>query len=217
MAQRTLFTIGHSTRTWQEFLAILQAWKIDTLVDVRTVPEVAHISFGSRRTAWPELPKVGIKYVHLKSLGGLRRAKRDSPNTGWQNASFRGYADYMQTAEFEQGLADLNALRRKSESASCVPRPSGGVPPPHDCRCRGLTRHSGEARYQRRPRPSRTSLLPLLKSRSDAGITRSSRIRCWPMSDVCWMAGHASALGILMPRPRTTMSVARSISLRCTL
>ncbi|HVU88167.1 MAG TPA: DUF488 domain-containing protein [Pirellulales bacterium] len=113
MGQRTLFTVGHSTRPWQEFVALLQAWKIKTLVDVRTVPKSRAFPWFSQARMARALPRAGIKYVHLKSLGGLRHAKKDSPNIGWHNASFRGYADYMQTPEFEQGLAELNALRRK--------------------------------------------------------------------------------------------------------
>ena len=126
MAQRTLFTIGHSTRTWEEFVAILQAWKIDTLVDVRTVPKSRTFPWFSQDCMARALPKAGINYVHLKSLGGLRHAKKDSPNTGWQNASFRGYADYMQTAEFEQGLADLRAGQKGRVCVMCS-RPSGGA------------------------------------------------------------------------------------------
>ncbi|MES1213531.1 MAG: DUF488 domain-containing protein [Singulisphaera sp.] len=113
MAQRTLFTVGHSTRSWREFVDLLHAWKIATLVDVRTVPKSRTFPWFSQARMTRALPAAGIQYVHLPALGGLRHAKRDLPNTGWQNASFRGYADYMQTEAFEQGLAELNALRRQ--------------------------------------------------------------------------------------------------------
>ncbi|HEY4309758.1 MAG TPA: DUF488 domain-containing protein [Pirellulales bacterium] len=116
MAQRTLFTIGHSTHPWEEFVAILQAWKIETLVDVRTVPQSRAFPWFAKARMTRALPKAGIEYVHLPALGGLRRAKKDSVNAGWQNSSFRGYADYMQSDDFEQGLAELNALRRKSRT-----------------------------------------------------------------------------------------------------
>jgi uncharacterized protein (DUF488 family) len=114
VAQRTLFTVGHSTRPWKEFVTLLKSWKIDTLVDVRTVPKSRTFPWFSQTRMARALPAADIQYVHLPALGGLRRAKKNSVNTAWRNASFRGYADYMQSQEFEQGLADLNALRRKS-------------------------------------------------------------------------------------------------------
>ncbi len=113
MGQRSLFTVGHSTRPWKEFVALLRAWKIETLIDVRTVPKSRTFPWFSQARMARALPAVGIRYVHLPALGGLRRAKRDSINTAWRNASFQGYADYMQSEEFEQGLAELNLLRRK--------------------------------------------------------------------------------------------------------
>src|SRR5438445_3429472 len=112
MAQRILFTVGHSTRGWDEFVALLKAWRIEQLVDVRTVPRSrAFPQFWGKRMAGA-LAKAGIRYVHLAALGGLRQARKDSPNTGWRNASFRGYADYMQTDEFEAGVRELDELRR---------------------------------------------------------------------------------------------------------
>jgi len=118
MGRRTLYTIGHSTRTWAEFVGLLKAWRIEELVDVRTVPRSrAFPQFGTKRMA-KALPKAGIGYVHLPALGGLRHARKDSTNTGWRNASFRGYADYMRTPEFEAGLDELNALRKRRRT--CV-------------------------------------------------------------------------------------------------
>jgi uncharacterized protein (DUF488 family) len=112
MAQRTLFTVGHSTRSWPEFIALLKAWDIEILADVRTVPQSRAFPWFSKQKMQSALPAAGIQYVHLPALGGLRRAKKDSVNTGWRNDSFRGFADYMQTAEFQQGLRELNELRR---------------------------------------------------------------------------------------------------------
>ena len=91
---------------------MLQAWDVEQLVDVRTVPKSRAMPWfwGTRMAV--KLPKVGIAYVHLGALGGLRRAGKESINTGWENASFRGYADYMQTAEFAEGLRELNELRK---------------------------------------------------------------------------------------------------------
>ena len=114
MGQRTLFTIGHSTRSWAEFVALLSAWKIEELsVDVRTVPKSRTFPWFSQKRMAAKLPKVGIRYVHLPALGGLRHSAKGSINTGWQNASFRGFADYMQTEGFEAGLTKLIELRKR--------------------------------------------------------------------------------------------------------
>ena len=103
----TIYTIGHSTHPIDEFIAILKRYGIEQLVDVRTVPKSRHVpQFNSHELA-AALDKQGIAYVHLKSLGGLRHAKKDSINTGWRNASFRGYADYMSTDVFGQGIEQL--------------------------------------------------------------------------------------------------------------
>jgi uncharacterized protein (DUF488 family) len=118
MGQRTLYTIGHSNRTWGEFLELLKAWEIKQLVDVRTVPRSRAVPWAWDKKMAVKLPEAGIGYVHLAALGGLRRAGRDSVNGGWENASFRGYADYMQTVEFEVGLRELNAMRRRART--CV-------------------------------------------------------------------------------------------------
>lgn len=105
-----IYTIGHSTRPIAEFIAILRAHGIEQLVDVRTAP-------GSRRNpqygaaALAEaLAEAGIAYEHIKELGGLRKPRPDSPNGGWHNLSFRGYADHMQTPQFAAGLKRLLAL-----------------------------------------------------------------------------------------------------------
>ena len=127
MAQRTLFTIGHSNHEWAEFVALLKAWKIEEVVDVRTVPKSRALPRFWKTKMEIALPKAGIGYMHLPELGGLRHAKKDSKNIAWRNASFRGYADYMQTEEFARGLSKLNqAAKEESASASCAPKPSGG-------------------------------------------------------------------------------------------
>ncbi|CAN5492188.1 DUF488 domain-containing protein [soil metagenome] len=118
MAQRTLFTIGHSTRSWAEFIALLKAWKIEEVVDVRTVPRSRTFPWFSKARMEKSLPKSAIRYMHLPNLGGLRRPGKESPNTGWQNVRFRAYADYMQTDEFVQGLTELN--RRRIKRRVCV-------------------------------------------------------------------------------------------------
>ncbi len=102
-----IFTVGHSTRPVEEFLALLKAHRIGLLVDVRTVPRSRHNAQFNRDTLPETLRPAGIAYLHLAELGGLRKARGDSTNQGWRNLSFRGYADYMETPEFENGLARL--------------------------------------------------------------------------------------------------------------
>ena len=102
--KQTIFTIGHSTRTFDQFLELLQAHGIERVIDIRTIPRSHRNPQYSLDTLGPALEAVGINYVHLKELGGLRRPKPDSKNVGWRNASFRGYADYMATSEFEIAL-----------------------------------------------------------------------------------------------------------------
>jgi uncharacterized protein (DUF488 family) len=114
---RIVFTIGHSTRTWQDFLDLLRAHGIQRVVDVRSVPRSRHNPQFNRETLARKLRSARIAYIHLAKLGGLRHAKRDSPNMGWHNTSFRGYADYMQTPDFEAGLERLIKLAKKKRSA----------------------------------------------------------------------------------------------------
>src|SRR5579863_10363592 len=113
----TVFTIGHSTRTWEEFLELLRAHGIERVVDVRSIPKSRHNPQFNRETLSRKLRGARIGYVHLRKLGGLRHARRDSPNMGWRNASFRGFADYMQTSDFETGLQRLMKLAKQKRSA----------------------------------------------------------------------------------------------------
>jgi uncharacterized protein (DUF488 family) len=105
-----VLTIGHSTRTLEEFIGLLQAHGATRVVDVRTVPRSRHNPQFNKASLPRSLKKAGLGYVHTPGLGGLRHARRDSLNMGWRNASFRGYADYMQTPEFEQSLEELIRL-----------------------------------------------------------------------------------------------------------
>ncbi len=112
-----MLTIGHSTHPIEEFLRILRAHGVETLVDVRTVPRSRH-NPQFNRDALPEpLRAAGIDYLHMPELGGLRHARRDSVNTGWRNLSFRGFADYMETPEFASALDRLIELSRSSRTA----------------------------------------------------------------------------------------------------
>ena len=99
-----VFTIGHSTRPIDQFIDLLNAHGVQRLIDVRTIPQSRHNPQFGREQLSASLEHAGIHYTHMPGLGGLRRPRKDSMNTGWRNASFRGYADYMQTPEFEESL-----------------------------------------------------------------------------------------------------------------
>jgi uncharacterized protein (DUF488 family) len=108
-----VLTIGHSTRTLEEFIGLLQAHGATRVVDVRTVPRSRHNPQFNEASLPGSLTNAGLAYVHMPGLGGLRHAKRDSLNPGWRNASFRGYADYMQTPEFGQSIDELVRLANR--------------------------------------------------------------------------------------------------------
>jgi len=110
-------TIGHSTRTIEEFVRLLQAHAVTRAVDVRTVPRSRHNPQFNRDTLPASLKTAAIGYMHMAELGGLRRTTRDSINTGWRNVSFRGYADYMQTAEFNEAIERLIQLMSQDQIA----------------------------------------------------------------------------------------------------
>jgi len=112
----TVLTIGHSNRTWKDFLELLRAHRVKRVIDVRSIPRSRHNPQFNRATLSKKLRAARIGYVHLRKLGGLRHARRDSPNMGWRNASFRGFADYMQTSDFESGLHRLMKLAGQKRS-----------------------------------------------------------------------------------------------------
>jgi 3-methyladenine DNA glycosylase/8-oxoguanine DNA glycosylase len=105
-----LFTIGHSTRTADELISILRAFDVSIVADIRTIPRSRHNPQFEGKVLGATLRRHQLRYVHLPALGGLRHARKDSPNPGWHNASFRGFADYMLTDDFEAGLAELRRL-----------------------------------------------------------------------------------------------------------
>jgi uncharacterized protein (DUF488 family) len=113
----TIFTIGHSTLPVADFVSLLKTYGIACLADIRTVPRSRHNPQFNSDALDGELGAHGIEYVRLPALGGLRRTHKDSPNGGWRNESFRGYADHMQSDEFAQGLDRLMALGRASRTA----------------------------------------------------------------------------------------------------
>lgn len=102
-----MLTIGHSTLPIETFLAILRDNDVRVLADIRTVPKSRHNPQFAQENLAPALAKAGIEYRWHRDLGGLRHARKDSINTGWRNSNFRGYADYMQTAEFAKALDEL--------------------------------------------------------------------------------------------------------------
>lgn len=112
-----MFTIGHSTLPIGEFVARLQAHGIERLADVRTVPKSRHNPQFNADALAGSLAAAGIGYVPMQALGGLRRPRKDSPNKGWRNDSFRGYADYMQTPEFRAALGELMSVARDGRTA----------------------------------------------------------------------------------------------------
>jgi uncharacterized protein (DUF488 family) len=111
----TLYTIGHSTRTIEDLTRTLRAHEIKTVVDIRAFPASRRLPHFNREALEQSMPAADIRYVWMKGLGGYRKKSReDSPNTGLRNSSFRNYADYMLTPEFEESIADL--LRRADTS-----------------------------------------------------------------------------------------------------
>ena len=115
--QVTIFTVGHSTHSLDDFIGLLRANGIKRLVDVRTIPRSRHNPQFNHDTLGKFLRNRRISYRHMKELGGLRHARADSPNTGWHNPSFRGFADYMQTLVFASAVAKLIELATEKITA----------------------------------------------------------------------------------------------------
>ena len=113
----TIWTIGHSTRPIEEFLDLLAAARIQTIADVRSFPGSRKYPQYGKEALAAALASHSIGYQWLQALGGRRRASPDSPNTAWRNASFRGYADYMSSEEFEHGLTQLLVMASKARTA----------------------------------------------------------------------------------------------------
>jgi uncharacterized protein (DUF488 family) len=112
-----IFTLGHSTLPIERFIALLRAYGIECLADIRTVPRSRHNPQFNDTAPASTLTAEGIEYLPMQALGGLRHARKDSPNTGWRNASFRGYADYMQTEPFQGALQTLIQISRERRVA----------------------------------------------------------------------------------------------------
>lgn len=117
VAPAKLYTIGHSTRTLDDFIALLKREGVSHLVDVRAFPTSARYPHFNQSSLAEALGAVGIRYTHFPALGGRRKVRRDSHNTLWRNAGFRGYADYMETREFSDALNDLLELAAREPTA----------------------------------------------------------------------------------------------------
>ena len=115
--QGTIFTLGHSTLPIERFIAVLHAYGIERLADVRTIPRSRHNPQFNDTALAGSLAAEHLDYVHIQALGGLRHPRKDSPNTGWRNSGFRGYADYMQTDAFREALEALLRLSRQKRTA----------------------------------------------------------------------------------------------------
>ena len=114
----TLYTIGHSTRSFDELVSALKAHGVETLVDIRAFPMSRRLPHFNRESLDAELPKQGIRYVWMKTLGGYRkRTREDSPHTALRSANFRNYADYTLTAEFKHAMDELLQLAGNSRTA----------------------------------------------------------------------------------------------------
>src|ERR1700741_4486873 len=121
-----IFTVGHSTLPIAAFVDLLKSYGVERLVDIRTIPRSRHNPQFNESEMSGSLRSNYIEYVPMPALGGLRHARKDSPNTGWRNKSFRGYADYMQTGAFQDALEALIHLCRQKRIAIMAPK-----------RCRG--------------------------------------------------------------------------------
>jgi len=114
---KEVWTIGHSTRTLEHFVEMLQSFNIKMLVDVRSFPGSKRYPQFNKESLEQSIPQNGIQYLHLKSLGGRRPLQKDSKNTAWRHPAFRGYADYMETEEFRKGIEELELIATKQRTA----------------------------------------------------------------------------------------------------
>lgn len=110
MKTHTIYTIGHSTRSLEEFLNMLQSFDIKILADIRSLPGSRKYPQFNKENLNVSLENVGIQYMHLANLGGRRKVKKDSKNNRWNNVSFKGYADYMETEEFKNAIVKLEHI-----------------------------------------------------------------------------------------------------------
>jgi uncharacterized protein (DUF488 family) len=116
-----IYSIGHSTRPIGDFIAMLDAQDVKILADIRTIPKSRYNPQYEQNALAASLQSAGIEYLYVKGLGGLRSPRKDTPNTGWRNKSFQGYADYMQTEEFRKNLNNLiGTAKQKPLAMMCA-------------------------------------------------------------------------------------------------
>lgn len=121
MSLATVYTVGHSTRSIDDFIDLLKHYGIEEVVDIRTMPRSRTNPQFNRDELERVLPEVEIAYIYEKNLGGLRRPLKESPNAAWRNESFRGYADYMQSPEFMHAISRLIEIAmRKTTAIMCA-------------------------------------------------------------------------------------------------
>lgn len=113
---KNIWTIGHSTRSLEEFIAMLKSFQIESVADIRSFPGSRKYPQFNREALEISLPQNNIRYFHLKNLGGRRKASPDSKNTAWHHPAFRGYADYMETDEFKIGIQQLEQIAMQQRS-----------------------------------------------------------------------------------------------------
>ena len=148
-----VFTIGHSTRPIEQFIELLKAHGVKRVIDVRTIPRSRHNPQFNRESLAESLRGSGIGYTHLKKLGGLRHPTKDSINLGWRNSGFRGFADYMQTPEFEAALERAIKLAENETVRADVRRGSPMAMPSFTYRRRAYgAKNSRQAHRQRHAR-----------------------------------------------------------------
>jgi len=114
---KIIWTIGHSTRSSEEFVAMLHSFKIELVADIRSYPGSRKFPQFNKEALEISLPQHNIEYIHLKSLGGRRKVNPDSKNTAWRHLAFRGYADYMETSAFKEGVKELEVVALKQRTA----------------------------------------------------------------------------------------------------
>jgi uncharacterized protein (DUF488 family) len=114
---KTIWTIGHSTRPFEEFTAMLHSFKIEEVADIRSYPGSRKFPQFNKEALQISLPETKIQYIHLKGLGGRRKANPDSKNTSWRHLAFRGYADYMETEPFKKEIKELERIALKKRTA----------------------------------------------------------------------------------------------------
>ena len=117
MEEKKIWTLGHSTRTLEEFVVILQSFQIETLIDVRSLPGSRKFPHYDKEALEVSMSKYNIQYFHFKDLGGRRKTSKVSKNVAWRLASFRGYADYMETDEFKEAVEKLEDIGRTTRTA----------------------------------------------------------------------------------------------------